>query len=91
VDQRGSEEAASVDRRSSEGMSNQRGSEEGTSMGLRGSEEGALMGQRGSGRKCQIRFSGSALHERRTSGVKGTEVMGGPYIKGRCSYGSSLS
>jgi len=58
VDQRGSEEAASVDRRSSEGMPNRRGSEEGMSMDRRDSEEGALMGRRGSGGKCQIRFSG---------------------------------
>ena len=51
MDQRGSEEGASVDRRGSEGMPNRKDSEEGTSMDQRDSEEGALVGRRGSGRK----------------------------------------
>jgi len=51
VDQRGSEEGASVDRKGSDGMPNRRGSEEGMSMDQRGSEEGALMGRKGSGSK----------------------------------------
>ena len=50
MDQRGSEEGASVDRRGFERMPNRRGSEEGMSMYLRDSEEGALMGRRGSRR-----------------------------------------
>jgi len=47
VDQKGSEERASVDRRGFEGMPNQRGS-----------EEGALMGRRDSGRKISKPFLG---------------------------------
>jgi len=54
VDQRGSEEGASVDRRGSDGMLNRRGSEEGMSMDQRDSEEEALMGRRGSGSKMSI-------------------------------------
>jgi len=49
VDQKGSEEGASVDRRDSE---------EGMSMGQRDSEEGALMGRRGSGSKMSNPFPG---------------------------------
>jgi len=56
VDQRGSEEGASVDRRGSEGMPNWRGSEEGMSMDQRGSEEGVSMGRRDSGGKMSKPF-----------------------------------
>ena len=58
MDQRGSEEGASVNRRDSRGMQNRRGSEEGMSMDLRDSEEGALMGRRGSRRKMSNPFLG---------------------------------
>ena len=58
MDQRGSEEGASVDRRGFEGMPNRKDSEEGTSMDRRDSEEGALVGRRGSGSKMSKPFLG---------------------------------
>jgi len=58
MDQRGSEEGASVVRRGSEGMPNRKDSEEGMSMDRRDSEEGALVGRRGSGGKMSKPFLG---------------------------------